>query len=139
MSFEERPVRVMHSVIMGGLMAITIATPVLSADESTCLFRSRFIHWKVLDGNTVLLGDNQTKERGATTPNVYVVSLTSPWPMSNACFGLTGPIKRLVIRPAAIHACLRDGDYVRFQDNNRHYSCSVTNVRIASPEHQNIF
>src|SRR5438067_13471736 len=90
-----------HAFLVGALMGVLLATPVLAAADNACLQNNRIWGWQAVDGRTLIVTDRNYRR--------FSVHLTG------GCIGLDKyAAASLVVRTATSLSCLMQGDKIAF-------------------------
>ena len=90
-----------HVFLVGALMGVSLATPVLAAADNACLQNNRIWGWQAVDDRTLIVTDRNYKR--------FTVHLTG------SCIGLNRYAgASLVVRTANNLSCLMTGDRIAF-------------------------
>ena len=111
----------MKAVLVGTILAATLASPVLAAAGDACLQNNRIWGWQAVDERTLLVTDVSYKR--------YTVHLTG------GCIGLkTYATATMVFTPKTSLGCLSQGDKISFDSPGLGpMSCFVTTVEAGVP------
>jgi hypothetical protein len=106
--------------LVGALMGVTLATPVLAASENACLQNNRIWGWQAVDDRTLIVTDRNYKR--------FSVHLTG------GCVGLDKyAAASLVVRTSTSLSCLTTGDRIAFNSPGLGpLTCVVTDVQAAA-------
>src|SRR6267154_4357212 len=110
-----------HVFLVGALMGISLATPVLAAADNACLQNNRIWGWKAVDDRTLVVTDRNYKR--------FTVHLTG------GCIGLDKYAgASLVVRTATSLSCLMTGDRIAFNSPGLGpLTCVVTDTNPGEP------
>jgi hypothetical protein len=104
------------TVLVGALMGVMMATPVLAASGEACLQHNRILNMRALDSNTVL----------ATDRNYHRYTIH----MNPGCVGLDNGGSHLVLRTWQNLACVDRGDIIGVQVPGMGFvTCSIDNIQ----------
>ena len=106
----------MKNVLVGALMGLMLATPVLAATGEACLQHNRILNLRALDNRTVV----------ATDVNYHRFTIH----MNAGCIGLDNATAHLVFRTWQNLACVDHGDIIGVQSPGLGFvTCSIAGVQ----------
>lgn len=110
-----------HVFLVGALMGVSLATPVLAAADNACLQNNRIWGWKAVDDRTLIVTDRNYKK--------FTVHLTG------GCIGLNRyAAASLVVRTSTSLSCLMQGDRIAFDSPGLGpLTCVVTDTQPGEP------
>ena len=110
-----------RNVLIGALIGVSLATPVLAAADNACLQNNRIWGWRAVDDRTLIVTDRNYKR--------FTVHLTG------GCFGLDKYAgASLVVRTATSLSCLMTGDRIAFNSPGLGpLTCVVTDTNPGEP------
>jgi len=110
-----------HAVLVGALMGVSLATPVLAAADNACLQNNRIWGWKAVDDRTLIVTDRNYKK--------FTVHLTG------GCINLSKYAgASLVVRGSTSLGCLTTGDRIGFNSPGLGpLTCVVTDTNPGEP------
>ena len=110
-----------HAFLVGALMGVSLATPVLAAADNACLQNNRIWGWQAVDDRTLIVTDRNYKR--------FTVHLTG------GCIGLNRYAgASLVVRTANNLSCLMTGDRIAFNSPDLgSLTCVVTDTNPGVP------
>ena len=110
-----------HAFLVGALMGVLLATPVLAAADNACLQNNRIWGWQAVDDRTLIVTDRNYRR--------FSVHLTG------GCIGLDKyAAASLVVRTATSLSCLMQGDRIAFNSPGLGpLTCVVTDVKPGVP------
>jgi hypothetical protein len=110
-----------HAFLIGALMGVFLATPVLAAADNACLQNNRIWGWQAVDDRTLIVTDRNYKR--------FTVHLTG------GCIGLDKYAgASLVVRTATSLSCLTTGDRIAFNSPGLGpLTCVVTDTQPGVP------
>ena len=113
--------KTLHAVLVGALMGVSLATPVLAAADNACLQNNRIWGWRAVDDRTLIVTDRNYKR--------FTVHLTG------GCIGLDKYAgASLVVRTATSLSCLMTGDRIAFNSPGvGPLTCVVTDTNPGEP------
>jgi hypothetical protein len=110
----------MKTSLVGALMGVMLATPVLAASGDACLQHNRILNLRALDDRTVL----------ATDLNNHRFTIH----MNAGCIGLDNAGAHLVFRTWQNLGCVDHGDIIGVQAPGLGFvTCSIAGVQAGSP------
>ena len=109
-----------NTLLIGVLAGTMLATPVLAASDAACLPHNRFMNWRALDEQTLVMTDIQY--------NRYTVR------MMPRCQGVTNGAAILIFRTWQNLECLRVGEIVTVTSPGiGARQCAVESVQAGAP------
>jgi len=109
-----------NGMLVGALMAATLATPVLAASEDVCLQHNRIWSWRAVNDRTLVVSDKNL--------HYYTVR------MNPGCIGLTNGAAKLVFRTWQNLGCVDRGDIIGVNSPGLGFvSCSIAGVEGGAP------
>ena len=116
--------RSMKRLLVGVLMGVNLASPVLAAEDKACLQNNRIWGWQAVNDRTLIITD-RSYER-------YTVNLRG------GCVGLGNHAGvKLMVRTKTALGCLSAGDMVAFESAGLGpLSCFISGVRAGVPAAQ---
>jgi hypothetical protein len=110
-----------HAFVVGALMGVSLATPVLAAADNACLQNNRIWGWQAVDDRTLIVTDRSYRR--------FTVHLTG------GCIGLDKYAgASLVVRTSTSLSCLMQGDRIAFNSPGLGtLTCVVTDTQPGVP------
>ena len=111
----------LHAFLVGALLGVSLATPVLAAADNACLQNNRIWGWQAVDDRTLIVTDRNYRR--------FTVHLTG------GCIGLDKYAgASLVVRTATSLSCLAQGDRIAFNSPGLGpLTCVVTDTKPGVP------
>lgn len=107
----------MKTFLVGALMGLMLATPVMAATGEACLQHNRILNLRALDNRTVV----------ATDVNYHRFTIH----MNAGCIGLDNAAAHLVFRTWQNLACVDHGDIIGVQAPGLGFvTCSIAGVQV---------
>ena len=113
--------KIWRNFLVGALLGVSIATPVLAAADNACLQNNRIWGWKAVDDRTLIVTDRNYKR--------FTVHL------SGGCIDLDKYAgASLVVRTTTSLSCLMTGDRIAFNSPGLGpLTCVVTDTQPGEP------
>jgi len=109
-----------NAVLVGALMGVMLASPVMAAANEACLQHNRIWGWKAVDQRTIVLTDRHYQR--------YTVHLRG------GCVGLTNGAAILVFRTWTDLGCVAPGDLIGVRSPGLGFvNCSIADVQAGAP------
>lgn len=106
----------MKTILVGALMGVMLASPVLAASGDACLQHNRILNMRALDGRTVLATDLNNHR--------YTIH------MNPGCVGLDNAAAHIVMRTWQNLACVDRGDIIGIRAPGLGFvTCSIDRVQ----------